>query len=126
MSPPEIRLQLARLFSDMGATTQTEAIALDLDGDCSRRARRGCHVDMFTIEQINDLRARLGNARTFSEYVRALKTLGVERYESYLADGHSEYFGQGGHSVVSPPVHEVLSIAETSQRETFLEHLRRH
>jgi uncharacterized protein YbcV (DUF1398 family) len=58
--------------------------------------------------------------------VVALKALGVERYDSYLADGHSEYFGQNGHSVVSPPVHEVLPIAQTVQRETFLQHLRRH
>jgi len=81
---------------------------------------------MFTLEQINDLHARLGSARTFPEYVRALKVLGVERYDSYLTDGHSEYFGQGGHSVASPAVHEVLSIAETGQREMFLQHLRRH
>lgn len=51
---------------------------------------------MFTIEQINDLHARLGSARTLPEYIRALKAIGVERYDSYLADGHSEYFGQGG------------------------------
>jgi len=81
---------------------------------------------MFTIEQINDLHARLGSARTLPEYVRALNALGVERYDSYLADGHSEYFGEGGHRVVSAPVHEVLSVAETGQRETFLQHLRRH
>jgi uncharacterized protein YbcV (DUF1398 family) len=58
--------------------------------------------------------------------VLALKALGVERCDSYLADGHSEYFGRGGHSVVSPPVHEVLHVAKTGQRETFLRHLRRH
>src|SRR6267154_2121768 len=61
-------------------------------------------------------------ARTLPEYVLALKGLGVERYHSYLADGHSEYFGRGGHRVVSPPVHEVLPVAETGQRETFLQH----
>jgi hypothetical protein len=81
---------------------------------------------MFTIEEINDLHARLGSARTLPEYVRALKALGVERYDSYLADGHSEYFGQGGFRVVSPPVHEVLPVAETGQGETFLQHLRQH
>jgi uncharacterized protein YbcV (DUF1398 family) len=81
---------------------------------------------MFTIEHINDLHARLGSAKTFPEYVRALKALGVARCDSYLADGHSEYFGEGGHKVVSRPVHEVLSVAETGQRETFLEHLGRH
>jgi uncharacterized protein YbcV (DUF1398 family) len=81
---------------------------------------------MFTIEQINDLHARLGSAKTLPEYVLALKALGVGRYDSYLADGHSEYFGQGGHSVVTPPVHEVLPVSENGQRETFLQHLRRH
>ena len=81
---------------------------------------------MFTIEEINELHARLDSARTLPEYVRALKALGVERYDSYLADGHSEYFGQGGHRVVSPPVHEVLPVAESGQRETFLQHLRQH
>ena len=81
---------------------------------------------MLTIEQINGLHARLGSSRTFAEYVRALKALGVERYDSYLSDGHSEYFGQGGHIVASPAVQEVLSIAETGQREMFLQHLRRH
>jgi uncharacterized protein YbcV (DUF1398 family) len=81
---------------------------------------------MFTIEQINDVHARLGSARTLPEYVLALKGIGVERYNSYLADGHSEYFGRGGDRIVSPPAHEVLPVAETGQRETFLQHLRRH
>lgn len=58
--------------------------------------------------------------------MRALKELGVEWYDSHLADGHSEYFGQGGHRVVSPPVHEELPVAETGQREAFLQHLRQH
>jgi hypothetical protein len=34
---------------------------------------------MFTIEQINDLHARIGSSRTLPEYVLALKGLGVER-----------------------------------------------
>ena len=81
---------------------------------------------MFTIEQINHLHAKVGSAKTLAEYMRALKAIGVERYDSYLADGHSEYFGRGGYKIVSPPEHEVLAIAESSQRETFLEHLGRH
>jgi uncharacterized protein YbcV (DUF1398 family) len=81
---------------------------------------------MFTLEQIDDLHTRLGSARTLPDYVRALKALGVERYDSYLDDGHSEYFGQGCHRVISLPVHEVFPVAETSQREMFLQHLRLH
>ncbi len=44
---------------------------------------------MFTLEQINDLHARLGKAETLIEYVRALNASGVEKYDSYLTDGHS-------------------------------------
>jgi uncharacterized protein YbcV (DUF1398 family) len=81
---------------------------------------------MFTIDKINDLHARLGRAKTLPEYVRTLRALGVERYDSYLADGHSEYFGQDGQKIVSPAVHEALAVAETGQREMLLQHLHRH
>jgi len=47
---------------------------------------------MFTIEQINDVHDRLGSAKTFTDYVLALKALGVERAESYLFGRHSVYF----------------------------------
>jgi hypothetical protein len=79
----------------------------------------------FTIEQINDLHARLGSARTLAEYVRALKALGVERYDSYLA-GHSEYFGQGGHRVVSHRCTRCFpSLQPVNARRSF-RHLGRH
>jgi hypothetical protein len=65
---------------------------------------------MFTIEQINELHGQLGSARMLPSMCGRFNALGVERYDSYLTDGHSEYFGQGGHRVVSPPVHEVLSV----------------
>src|ERR1700740_1923768 len=83
-------------------------------------------VDMFTIEQINDLHGRLGSAKTLPEDVRALKALGIEADDSYLADGPPEDLGQDGQRIVSPPAHEVLAIAESGQREMFLQHLRWH
>lgn len=81
---------------------------------------------MFTMEQINDLHARFGEAETLFEYVHALNAIGVETYSSYLADGHSEYFGKRGHKIISPPAHDTLSIAEESDREDFLKHLKLH
>jgi hypothetical protein len=72
---------------------------------------------MFAIEQINDLLARLGSARTFAEYVLALKALGVERYDSYLADGHSEVLRAG-----RPPrcLPTRLPVSETSKLPVLL------
>jgi len=81
---------------------------------------------MFTLEQINDIHDRLGNAEALPQYLEALKNIGIDKYDSFITDGHSEYFGKGGHKVVSPPVHEKLSIAETSNRESFLKHLDLH
>lgn len=81
---------------------------------------------MFTLEQIDDIHDRLGQADTLPQYVRALQALGVARCDSYIADGHSEYVGENGHTVTSPPVHELLPIAETSNREQLLAHLDLH
>ena len=81
---------------------------------------------MFTLEQIDDIHDRLGHQDTLVQYLRALNAIGVERSDSFLVDGHSEYFGQGGETVVAPPAHEVLAIAGTSSRDELLEHLARH
>lgn len=81
---------------------------------------------MFTIGQIDDVHDRLGNAETLAQYLRALHAIGVETSDSFVADGHSEYFGKGGCKVVSAPAHEKLTIAETANRKSLIEHLRLH
>lgn len=81
---------------------------------------------MFTIEQIEELHGRLGSAETLADYIRSLAGIGVVRYDSYLSDGHSEYLGRNGHRVISRPVHDQLSVAVDSDRQAFLDHLRRH
>ena len=81
---------------------------------------------MFSLEQINHAHDRKGSAATLPAYVRALKSIGVETYTSYLSDGHSAYSGRDGYTVESPALHEQLTIADTSNREQFLEHLDLH
>jgi uncharacterized protein YbcV (DUF1398 family) len=83
-------------------------------------------IAMFTIEQINDAHKRLGSMKTFLGYITALKLLGVERYDSYLTDGHSQYFGADGYHVKSGPFHEKLLIADDSNKQSFLRHLSLH
>ena len=81
---------------------------------------------MFTLEQIDDAHKRLGNAATLGAYLRALNTIGVERFTSYVRDGHSEFFGSDGYRLSSPAVHELLTVADRSDRAQFLEHLELH
>ena len=80
---------------------------------------------MFTLEQINEIHDRLGNAETLALYLQELNSIGVDSCESFINDGHSEYHGHNGLKVVSPPAHEPLEVASTIDRASFLEHLER-
>ncbi len=81
---------------------------------------------MFTIEQIEELHRGLGNADTMAEYVRSLAALGIARYESFVSDGHSEYIGRDARRVTSHAVHDLLTVADDSDRDGLLDHLRLH
>jgi uncharacterized protein YbcV (DUF1398 family) len=81
---------------------------------------------MFTLDQINDIHKRLGKQTALPEYLKALKAIGVDIYDSFITDGHSEYFGKDNQKVVSPPVHKTLTIANKSNREGLLKHLSLH
>lgn len=78
------------------------------------------------MAQIDDLHARFGRAESLADYFRGLAAIGVARFDSFVADGHSEFLGAEGQRVVSPSYHEVLAIEEVSNRAAFLDHLQRH
>ncbi|MFC4038329.1 DUF1398 family protein [Dactylosporangium siamense] len=80
---------------------------------------------MFTLEQITDIHDRLGSRQTLGGYLRALRDIGVETYDSYVTDGHSEYFGADGQRLVGPAFHETFAIAETCDKEQFLQYMQR-
>ena len=81
---------------------------------------------MFTLEQISRIHDQLGKAATLPQYLEALKAIGVDKCDSFITDGHSEYSGKDCYKVISPLEHEELKIAETSNREDFLKHLDLH
>lgn len=91
-------------------------------------ARRGImpQAMRFTMEQINDIHDRLGNADTLLAYAQELHALGVEHADSYLTDGHSEFFGKDGYTVRSTAEHETFLIAKKSDKQNFLRHLKLH
>lgn len=78
---------------------------------------------MFTLEQISGIHDRLGNRGALGGYLRALRDIGVEMYDSYITDGHSEYFGADGQKLVGPAFHEAFAIAETCDKEQFLQYM---
>jgi uncharacterized protein YbcV (DUF1398 family) len=81
---------------------------------------------MFTLDQINDIHTRLGKQALLPDYLKALNAIGVSNYYSFITDGHSEYFGKHNQKIISPPAHQILTIADTSSRESMLKHLSLH
>ena len=83
-------------------------------------------LDKFTIEEIEALHDSLGTMETLADYIRALATLGVIRYDSFVADGHSEYHGADGHIVQSNPAHDHLDVAAIGDPDAMRAHIDRH
>ena len=55
-----------------------------------------------------------------------IAAIGVVRFDSFVSDGHTEFFGAGGECLTSPAHHEVFPVAEHSDKDALVEHLRRH
>lgn len=66
---------------------------------------------MFTLEAIKATHAKVKNGADFPRYVQDMKALGVTRYEHYLTDGHSTYFGAGDYQLSSPGKWAEMTIA---------------
>ena len=81
---------------------------------------------MFNLERIDRIHDQLGKQATLLQYLQALKAIGVDKCDSFISDGHSEYFGKEGHEVLSSSAHEKLKIAEVSNREDFIKYLNLH
>jgi uncharacterized protein YbcV (DUF1398 family) len=81
---------------------------------------------MFTLDQINLIHKQLGKQATLFQYLQALRAIGVNKYDSFVADGHSEYYGNDNQKLMSAPLHEKFTIANESNKEGLLRHLNLH
>ncbi len=81
---------------------------------------------MFTLEQIDDIHSKFGKMDMLEQYLKALNVIGVCKVDSFLRDGHSEYLGEDGFTLASPPAHDILEVATASNASELLEQLRLH
>jgi uncharacterized protein YbcV (DUF1398 family) len=81
---------------------------------------------MFTIEQIKTAHAKVKNGADFPNYVQEIITLGVKSYNTYVQDGHTQYFGKDGYQLVSEPKYAALAIAAKSDVTQFIQCLKDH
>lgn len=82
---------------------------------------------MFTIEQIKEAHAKVKSGADFPNYIRDLIILGVKGYDTFVHDGHVEYYGVNNYTVISDEKYDPpIEITKTANKERFIEFLVMH
>ena len=81
---------------------------------------------MFTIEQIREAHSKVKSGADFPKYIQDIKKLGVTYYVVFVADGHTDFFGQDDFQISGSLKYQPLTIAEKSDIEQFKKDLKAH
>lgn len=81
---------------------------------------------MFTIQQIEQAHTKVQSGADFPKYIQEIKELGVESFETWVTDSHTDYFGAENFTTSSAPKYRELSIAETANQQEFIYRLKAH
>lgn len=81
---------------------------------------------MFTIEQIKEAHSKVKSGADFPNYIQDLIILGVKGYDTFVNDGHVQYYGVNNYSVASDDKYDEIKIASSANKERFIEFLVMH
>jgi len=80
----------------------------------------------FTTEQLQIAHSKVKSGADFPAYIREIKTMGVTHYETFVNDGHINYYGTKNHMAKVPAKYEVMAIAESANMDVFKVELLAH
>ncbi|HEX6227513.1 MAG TPA: DUF1398 family protein [Chryseolinea sp.] len=81
---------------------------------------------MFTIDQIRQAHGKVKTGADFPTYIQELRKLGVTSYETFVQDGHTDYFGANDYKMSAPPRYSLLPIAASCDTGQFKADLKAH
>ena len=81
---------------------------------------------MFTVEQIHTAHEKVKSGADFPSYIQDIKQLGVIRFETFVVDSHTAYFGADNYETSSTAVYDALQIAAVCNPEKFKADLKAH
>ena len=81
---------------------------------------------MFTISQIKEAHSRVKSGADFPQYIQDLIRLGVQGYDTFVNDGHVEYFGADNFRAAATDTYASISISSLANKERFIEFLVMH
>ena len=81
---------------------------------------------MFTLDQISTAHSKVKSGADFPKYIQEIKILGVVQYETFVVDGHVEYYGAQNFSLKAPEKYSPLTVAGTLNETVFKVGLKAH
>ncbi|MEO6175036.1 MAG: DUF1398 family protein [Flavobacterium circumlabens] len=81
---------------------------------------------MFTIDQIKEAHAKVKSGADFPNYIQDLIILGVKGYDTFVHDGHVEYYGVNNYNVTADEKYNEIKISASVNKELFIEFLVKH
>lgn len=81
---------------------------------------------MFTVERIKAAHIKVKSGADFPKYIQEIKQMGVTAYETWVKDGHTEYFGADDYRTSSVPMYEDMTTANSSSKTKFAHYLKIH
>ncbi|MBN9293262.1 MAG: DUF1398 domain-containing protein [Flavobacteriia bacterium] len=81
---------------------------------------------MFTVEQITAAHGKVKSGADFPAYIKEIKLLGVIYYETFVTDGHTNYYGANDYKTTSDAKYMPLIIAGIVNPELFKADLKEH
>ncbi len=81
---------------------------------------------MFKLKDIKEAHALVKTGADFPNYIQALNKLGVMKYDTYVSDGHTIYFGAEDFQIKAKPKYAKLTIANISDKDRFKHFLKNH
>lgn len=80
----------------------------------------------FTADQIRKAHSKVKSGADFPTYIQDLKKLGVTHYETFVSDGHTDYYDVNDHIIRLAAKYPTLNIAQTPNKEGFQTQLKAH
>lgn len=81
---------------------------------------------MFTIQQIHEAHSKVKSGADFPKYMQDIIALGVNSFETFVSDNHTNYYGINGFKITSEGFSETLTIVEESNIKQFKLDLKAH
>lgn len=81
---------------------------------------------MFDLKEIKEAHAKVKTGADFPKYIQELIKLGVKKYNTYVSNGRTVYFGDDKYEIKSERKYATLTIANISDKERFKHFLKSH